>query len=52
MEKENCCQLCSSNKTKERSEQDEHMLALLTHDKSYVSEENTDAFMEWYASQT
>ena len=37
---------------KERSEQDEHMLALLTHDKSYVSEENTDAFMEWYASQT
>lgn len=33
---------------KERSETDERMLYLLTHDASYVSEENTLAFMEWY----
>ena len=35
---------------KERSEQDEHMLELITHGKNYVSEENTAAFMEWYES--
>lgn len=33
---------------KERSEIDEHMLFLLTHDANYVSDGNTDAFMEWY----
>lgn len=34
----------------ERSENDERMLELLTHDRSYVSEENTAAFTEWYGS--
>ena len=33
---------------KERSESDERMLYLLTHDKNYVSEANVSAFMEWY----
>ena len=33
---------------KERSEKDERMLHLLTHDDSYVSEENLTAFWEWY----
>ena len=33
---------------KERSENDERMLYLLTHDQNYVSEENITAFMEWY----
>lgn len=33
---------------KERSEQDERMLELITSDKNYVTEENTDAFMKWY----
>ena len=33
---------------KERSEKDERMLYLLTHDDSYVSEENLTAFWEWY----
>lgn len=32
----------------EKSEDDERMLELLTHDKNYVSEENTIAFMEWF----
>lgn len=36
---------------KERSEQDERMLELITHDKKYVSEKNTAAFMEWYGSE-
>ena len=33
---------------KERTENDERMLELLTHDKNYVSEENITAFMKWY----
>ena len=33
---------------KERSENAERMLYLLTHDQNYVSEENITAFMEWY----
>ena len=33
---------------KERSEKEERMLYLLTHDQNYVSEENITAFMEWY----
>ena len=33
---------------KERSENDERMLYLLTHDQNYVSEENITAFMKWY----
>jgi len=32
----------------EKSESTERMLYLLTHDASYVSEENTVAFTEWY----
>lgn len=36
----------------ERSENDERMLHLLTHDENYVSEENTTAFMEWYGEKT
>ena len=36
------------NAQKERSEKDERMLYLLTHDDSYVSEENLTAFWEWY----
>lgn len=36
---------------KERTETDERMLYLLTHDTNYVSEENIKAFMEWYAPQ-
>ena len=35
----------------ERSKNDEQMLYLLTHDKNYVSEENTTAFLEWYGSK-
>lgn len=35
----------------ERSESDERMLYLVTHDANYVSEENTSAFMEWYYKQ-
>lgn len=34
---------------KERDESDERMLNALTNGESYVSEENTAAFMEWYA---
>ena len=33
---------------KERSESDERMLYLLTHDTNYVSEDNVAAFVEWY----
>lgn len=36
---------------KERCEKDKRMLELLTHDKNYVSEENTAAFMGWYGSE-
>lgn len=36
----------------ERSENDERMLYLLTHDENYVSEENITAFMEWYGEKT
>ena len=32
----------------ERSESDERMLYLVTHDANHVSEENTSAFMEWF----
>ena len=35
----------------EKTESDERMLYLLTHDASYVSEENTGAFMAWYNQQ-
>ena len=35
----------------ERSESDERMLQLVTHDANYVNEENTDVFMEWYNEQ-
>ena len=38
----------SLSSQKERSENDERMLYLLTHDQNYVSEENITAFMEWY----
>ena len=37
---------------KERTENDERMLELLTHDKNYVSEENIIAFMKWFNEQT
>ena len=37
---------------KERTENDERMLKLLTHDKNYVSEENITAFMKWFNEQT
>ena len=37
---------------KERTENDERMLELLTHDKNYVSEENITAFMKWFNKQT
>ena len=37
---------------KERTENDERMLELLTHDKNYVSEENITAFMKWFNEQT
>ena len=37
---------------KERTENDERMLELLTHDKNYVSEENIAAFMKWFNEQT
>ena len=37
---------------KERTENDERMLELLTHDKNYVSEENITAFMKWFTEQT
>lgn len=37
---------------KERSEEDERTLYLLTNDKNYVSEENITAFAEWYNRQT
>ncbi len=33
----------------EKTKDDERMLELLTHDKNYVSEENTIAFMEWFS---
>ncbi len=33
----------------EKTKDDERMLELLTHDKNYVSEENTVAFMEWFS---
>ena len=33
---------------KERSETDERMLCLITHNENYVNEKNTAAFMEWY----
>ena len=33
---------------KERSETDERMLYLITHNENYVNEKNTAAFMEWY----
>ena len=33
---------------KERTETDERMLNLLTHNENFVSEKNTAAFMEWY----
>ena len=36
---------------RERSEDDERMLDLLTHDQNYVSKENAFAFMEWYRKQ-
>ena len=39
-----------SKKTK-KTESDERMLFLLTHDANYVCEENTLAFMEWYNAQ-
>lgn len=34
---------------KEKSKDDERMLELLTHDRNYVSENNTLAFMEWFS---
>ena len=37
---------------KERTENDERMLELLTHNKNYVSEENITAFMKWFNEQT
>ena len=37
---------------KERTENDERMLELLTHDKNYVSEENITSFMKWFNEQT
>lgn len=37
---------------KERSERDERILYLLTHDQNCVSEENIAAFAEWYHRQT
>ena len=37
---------------KERTENDERMLELLTHDRNYVSEENITAFMKWFNEQT
>ena len=37
---------------KERTENNERMLELLTHDKNYVSEENITAFMKWFNEQT
>ncbi len=33
----------------EKTKDDERMLELLTHDKNYLSEENTIAFMEWFS---
>lgn len=36
---------------KERSETDERMLYLLTHDENYVGEENIAAFADWYNGQ-
>ena len=33
---------------KERTETDERMLYLLTHNKNFVSEKNTADFMKWY----
>lgn len=36
---------------KERSETDERMLYLLTHQENFVSEKNTAAFTEWYHTQ-
>lgn len=36
---------------KERSESDEHMLALLTHGENCVSEENMRSLLEWYRQQ-
>ena len=35
----------------EKSESDERMLYLLTHDENYVSEENITAFMKWYSNK-
>lgn len=37
---------------KERSEQEERMLYLLTNDRNCVSEENVSAFAEWYNGTT
>ena len=37
---------------KERTENDERMLELLTHDRNYVSEENITAFMKCFNEQT
>ncbi|MGN1043018.1 MAG: hypothetical protein ACI4SK_06010 [Christensenellales bacterium] len=36
---------------KERSENEEETLHLLTHDKNYVSEDNMTAVLEWYDNQ-
>ena len=33
---------------KERSETDERMLYMITHNENYVNEKNTATFMEWY----
>ena len=37
---------------KERTQDNERVLELLTHDENYVSEENTAAFSEWFDGQT
>lgn len=39
------------SKRAQKTESDERMLYLLTHDANYVCEENTLAFMEWYNAQ-
>lgn len=36
---------------KEHTENDARMLELLMHDRNYVGEENTTAFMEWFSRQ-
>lgn len=36
---------------KERTPEEDRMLALLTQDRDYVSEENLAAFMEWFSKQ-